>query len=365
MVWIAYAVMLCPLAAVADDSPAPAQSAGGEATYLLRYKFQPGETLRWNVVHRVKVNTTVSGTTQTAETTSTSVKVWKALPAKKEGTHSFEHSVERVEMRQKLTGREEIVYNSQTDAAPPLGFEDAAKNVGVPLAVITIDGQGAVIDRERKRSTPSDGDSQIVIPLPAEAVPVGHVWSFPYDVQVSLRSGESRQIKTRQRFTLESVDGGIASIRVETQVLTPVNDPEIEAQLIQRETRGTVRFDIAAGRIVEQRMDLDKSVLGFSGESSSLHYVMRFTEELLPATATASAPVAKPAGPVGPAAKASPPKAPAQAQAAPSNPPAQAKTAAQPSGAQAAKANPPAPQNPPAAQRSATGSKPSGNYRRR
>ena len=46
--------------AVAPDSQRP--------TYLLRYKFQPGETLRWNVLHRNRVRTTVSGTTQTAET---------------------------------------------------------------------------------------------------------------------------------------------------------------------------------------------------------------------------------------------------------------------------------------------------------
>lgn len=334
-VFIAGVCLLLALSVSTADEAPPADG----PTHLLRYQFQPGETLRWKVVHRVRVNTTVSGTTQTAETTSESVKLWKVLPAKKEGTYAFEHSVESVEMRQKLTGREEIVYNSRTDAAPPVGFEDAAKNVGVPLAVVTIDQQGNLLDRERKRGAASENDGQIVIPLPAEAVPVGHVWSFPYDVQVTLRSGEARQIKTRQRFTLEEVADGIAVIRVETQVLTPVQNPEIEAQLIQRETKGTVRFDIAAGRIIEQRMDLDKSVLGFSGESSSLHYVMRFTEELLPTTTTAAAPQATPAAP------------PAAAQAAPT-----AKAPAQ------AAAKPAAPAN-----RPTTGSRPNagGNYRRR
>lgn len=352
MVGIACVLLLFPLIALGDDAPASdAAPSANETKHLLRYKFQPGENLRWNVVHRVKVNTTVSGTAQTAETTSTSVKLWKVLPAKKEGTYRFEHSVERVEMRQKLTGREEIVYNSQTDVAPPIGFEDAAKNVGVPLAVITVDGQGTVLDRERKKSAPNDAESQIVIPLPAEAVPAGHVWSFPYDVQVNLRSGEARMIKTRQRFTLESVENGIASIRVETQVLTPVQDPEIEAQLIQRETKGTVRFDIAAGRIIEQRMDLDKSVLGFSGESSSLHYVMRFTEELAPSGATASAP----AGPVGPAPLPSAAKGSAPAKSKTAAKPAPQNTqAAKPSGPTAKVASPPT-----------TGNKPASKYRRR
>jgi hypothetical protein len=32
-------------------------------------------------------------------------------------------------------------------------------------------------------------------------------------------------------------------------------------------------------------MDVDKSVVGFRGEASSIHYLTRFTEELLPVPA--------------------------------------------------------------------------------
>ena len=44
--------------------------AGEPEKYTLRYKFHPGETIRWEVEHRSNVRTTVSGTTQTAETLS-------------------------------------------------------------------------------------------------------------------------------------------------------------------------------------------------------------------------------------------------------------------------------------------------------
>ena len=43
-----------------------------------------------------------------------------------------------------------------------------------------------------------------------------------------------------------------------------------------------------AGRILSQQMDLDKHLVGFRGETSSLHYVTRFTEELLAAEAPAA-----------------------------------------------------------------------------
>ena len=108
------------------------------------------------------------------------------------------------------------------------------------------------------------------------------VWSFPHDTSVRQKDGSTKQVKTRQDFTLIEVDNGIATIKVETIVLTPIRDPALEAQLIQHVTDGTVRFDIAAGRVVGQQTDIDKRVIGFQGEASSLHYVTRFTEELLP-----------------------------------------------------------------------------------
>ena len=57
-----------------------------------------------------------------------------------------------------------------------------------------------------------------------------------------------KEVKTQQKFTLLKVDDGIAQIEVETQILTPIHDPMIEAQLIQRASSGIVRFDIQRGR---------------------------------------------------------------------------------------------------------------------
>ncbi len=50
---------------------------------------------------------------------------------------------------------------------------------------------------------------------------------------------------------------------------------------MQREAAGRVRFDIDAGRILGQQMDIDKHVVGFRGDASSLHCLTRFTETLL------------------------------------------------------------------------------------
>jgi len=305
---------LCLVPASAEDAADQSASKSEATTYVLRYKFQPSEVMRWKAVHQALVRTTVSGTTQTAETRSESIKVWQVSDVDtKTGQATFVHSVDSVDMRQSVSGRQDVRYNSLNDAVAPAEFEEVAKAVGVPLSVIVLDSQGHIIKRHEERAQPNANPGEMTVPLPEESVAVGENWSFPHDANVRQKDGSIKPVKTRQEFTLTEVDKGIATIRVETIVLTPIRDPALEAQLIQHVTDGTVRFDIAAGRVVGQQTDIDKRVIGFQGEASSLHYVTRFTEELMPQPST-TAGRKKP----GPASTAAPGPRGAKAQPSPS-----------------------------------------------
>jgi hypothetical protein len=233
--------------------------------YTLRYRFHPGETVRWEVVHRKKVDTTVSGTSQTTETFSKSVKVWQVGQVEADGTATFEQSVEDVDMRHKMGDLDEVRYNSQTDQQPPLGYEHLAESLGVVFSVVTMNAQGEIVNRRWKPvKAAAQSEGQITIPFPQEPVPVGHTWSRPHMVEVKTNAGTVKKVKTRQKFTLENVKMGVATIAVATQ------------------SRGTVKFDIDAGRILSQQMDVDRQVVGHPNSASSFHYLTRFTERLLP-----------------------------------------------------------------------------------
>ncbi|HVX10970.1 MAG TPA: hypothetical protein VHC22_07315 [Pirellulales bacterium] len=271
----------------ADDKTPPA----GTKTYLLRYKFKPRETLRWEVEHRAKIRSTVQGTTQTAETSSSSIKIWKVESVDAEGNATLVYSVERVEMTQKYDGRQETRYNSETDTKAPPGYDKVAEAVGKPLAQLTLNPRGDVINREERYVQAAPMQENVTLPLPENAVAIGEEWTMPADITVTIPEGErktTRKIKARQLYRLESVDDGMATIRLETQVLTPLNDPQIESQIVQSKANGHVRFDIAAGRIVSQQSDVDEHVSGFQGPASSLHYITRFSEKLLPGSGRAA-----------------------------------------------------------------------------
>lgn len=265
-------------------------SAGEQEKYTLRYRFHPGETLHWNVEHRTMVRTAVSGADQTVETLSYSEKVWRVKEVKPDGAATFELLVDWVNMRQERTGSGEVRYDSRTDAKPPMGFEDVASSVGVPISVITMDARGKILKREQKQTKGvAVNEGPITIPLPDEPVAVGHAWTFPCDIDVPLESGGVKKIKALQEFKLEGVQTGVASIHVCTQIITPVTEPAIEAKVVEREAAGVVRFDIDTGRIIGQQIDTDKHVVGFRGQASSLHYVNRFSEQWIPETANSTA----------------------------------------------------------------------------
>jgi len=285
---LSLATLALPLLA-ADESEKPADA----AKHLLKYKFQTGETLRWKVLHRATVKSTIQGTSQTAQTRTESIKLWHIDEATPDGKIRFTHSVDQVKMVNQISGRAQVSWDSTSDSPPPRGFQDAARAVGVPLTVVEMDQHGKVLVRKEKYHQPgAASDLPITIPLPDEAVAVGHVWSEPHEVSVEFRDGKKRVVKTRRRFELLSVKTGVARIEVDYQLLTPLRDKKAEAQLVQRLSSGEIRFDIDAGRVLSQQLAIDKRVHDFSGPGSLMHHLMRLDQELLKAEEVADKPAA-------------------------------------------------------------------------
>jgi hypothetical protein len=247
--------------------------------YDLRYKFNKGEEVRWLTVHQGAWTTKIKGHEQKSLSTSKSTKVWKVTDVNAEGHITLVHTIDDVDMWRQVGDRAEERYNSKTDTTAPAGYEMVAATVGETITEAVIDAHGAVIQREDKFPKFNASVGDLVIPLPENPVAVGEEWFVPDEVKVPTQ-GAVKLIKLRKAFKLEKVATGVATISVTTQVLTPVNEPRVEAQLMQHVTKGVVKFDVEAGRVISRRLDWNETVLGFEGADSSMTYLARFTEEL-------------------------------------------------------------------------------------
>jgi hypothetical protein len=252
--------------------------------YELIYKLTPGEEIRTQVVHLVTVESKIKGFTQTAKTRSVSTRLWKIVGVDAKGNITLDNIVESVSMWQSHTddkGVKEVSYDSQKDVVPPAIYEPIAKTVGVTLATITIDPAGKIIDRRSNQPNFNPGIGELTMPLPGKKVKIGDTWFTPETITLRTEEGMIKRVDTRQLYKLEKIELGVATISVVTQVLTPISDPKLESQLVQRLQKGTIKFDIDAGRLIHKQMDLDESVLGFAGADSSMQYLARLTEEPL------------------------------------------------------------------------------------
>lgn len=270
-----YALFVALLALVA----APVTAADSDK-HLLQYKLKQGDVLRWEVDQRSSVKNTMDGTTQSAQTKTVSLKAWKVIDVMPNGEMEFLNLVERVRMENKLPDRAAMVFDSTSADEPPPGFEDAARAVGIPLSSIRMSPRGEIIDRDIKHHQPAaDPHEQVTFLLPEGPIAIGDSWVQPVDIQVKVGDGGTKQIKARREHTLKSVSAGVATISSRFQVLTPTT-PEIDGQLAHRLVKGEIRFDMDRGRVLTQRLDVDRTVLGFAGATSSMHLLTRLEEKL-------------------------------------------------------------------------------------
>lgn len=248
---------------------------------LLTYRYQDGEQLCYRVEHVSTVETRMKGVFQTSKSRSESVKVWKITEINSQDkTMQFEHRIQSVDMWNEVTGQKPVRYNSQTDEKPPAQYANVAESVGVPLALITINEHGQVLARKDHVPQMDIGMGGTSIPLPVGAVPVGHEWSSAVDLRVRDSQQRSLVIKTRQVYRLSNVSAGIATITVKTQVLTPLRDPAVRSQIVQRLSDGEIKFDVDAGRLLRRELNWRETVVGFSGQDSNMKYMARLIETL-------------------------------------------------------------------------------------
>ncbi len=260
----------------------PAAAGSASEAFLLRYRFEAGDLIASRVAHRALTETTMNGVTQSVETRTDSTKTWSVVAVDDDGQATLEQSVDDVTMTSRASDRGEVHWSSEDEAAPPPGYEGVRQSLGVPLVRMLVSPDGRILERRELRPCPATATGDlVVVPLPVEPVPEGHEWVVRDEVVVEVPNGPRKAVRTRLRYRLEKVENGLATIAVDTTVLTPVDDPRIEARLLERIWDGTIRFDIESGRITNRSTAIDRRVVGFGGPQSSVRYKASLEEHLL------------------------------------------------------------------------------------
>ncbi|TWT79417.1 hypothetical protein CA13_08170 [Planctomycetes bacterium CA13] len=270
---------------LADPADSPASKDASHSVlerFSLRYHLNPGEKLQYEVTHQAKTKTRIRGAEEISQVHTISQRHWDILPATPEGEMVFDHVVDSVEMTQQQGEAEEIRWDSMSGEDPPSVFTLVAEQMGKKLATVTINPMGNELTREdHGGSKASLGMGSLTLQLPENPIAIGESWNVPHEVKARLENGEVKVIKIQERYTLEKVQTGVATLSIRSEPLTPMNEDSVRAQVVQQMSNGEIRFDIDNGRLLSKQLDWDETVVGFQGANSLMEYRARMTERLV------------------------------------------------------------------------------------
>ena len=260
---------------------------GGEE-YLLRYNLEPGMVISSEVTHLAKTDTKVDSSEQNSHSRTVSQKTWEVTRVEN-GEMTFEYKIIEIDMSQRIGADMEIRYSSKSRDEPARQFQAAADSVGKVISTVTIDEQGMIVARSDETNPPNLGMGDITLPVPKKPIAVGATWEVPRELRIRREDSTVKTVRFRELFRLDKVSAGVATIAVRSEMLTPITEPQEEAQVLQQLSNGTIKFDVDAGRMISKELGWDKVVVGFSGAGSVMDYSARLEEQVIKAELKAGA----------------------------------------------------------------------------
>jgi len=293
-----------PTAAAADEKPSTPERPAAEK-YKLEHKFQPNQLVRYEVTNETEITTHIKGNAETTKNASRAKRHFKVIKVdENSGEADLELCIDWVSMVasfEKPGGikSEPFEYQSDDPEKQPRQFQDVQATVGKPSATIRFSPSGKPVkiikgnklpDSPAKTpaslnpATPAVHDTtaeSYLLPLPEQPVAIGGSWKDRFDVVLRDNDKNLNRIVIQQNYKLADVKDDRAVIEFQTVVLTPVQNPTILGQLIQREIAGKAIFDLKRGIVISRESGVDNTVVGPFGPQTSMKAKSQYQEKLI------------------------------------------------------------------------------------
>ncbi len=275
-------------ATAATDADTPAAAEESVQRYKLAYVFTTGQVVHLASEFQAQMSVRFKEAKQVDKNSSKLWKHYTVISVAPDGTGTLELQLDKAHQQVQFGDNPPEIFKSDDPKYHHRKFRDTLAKIGHPTAVIDYSPQGKLLQvvepsgdkKIAPRKRPPQDHQGFLIPLPAEPVAVGDTWKDPFQQEVGIKGGLKRAIDMVRVYELESVEGDLAKISFKTSILTPVNNEEILAQLSQRQTEGTITFDMQKGLIVAKLITVNESVVNAFGEGTSLHTATKLTESV-------------------------------------------------------------------------------------
>ncbi len=252
-----------PIAAVRPEPLKPPE-------YRLVYKFHVNEDVHMPLSTDSRMVVQKGPATVTTTNQSTVERHFHVESVDADGSAIVQLFIDSVKLTYSFNNGTPITYDTNKKDSPPRGFEKVPESVG-QHGKVRFSPQGKVMALADASLQPSiDPSESFLDPLPAKPVHVGDEWFDDIKVPVAISRSLNQKITLRRRYTLESVDGDVATIQLRTVEITPIQEPSIRAQLVQRAPEGKITFGLSRGEITSRDLNCNRTETGIMGEGSEI-----------------------------------------------------------------------------------------------
>jgi Family of unknown function (DUF6263) len=261
----------------------------------LRWKFKPGETLRFSVESNTSLELKGASGNRKSRRTQTLEITWKVIAVDASGGAEINHRADRLRMRAEEPPYMPFDFDSATSKEPQAGFEDLVKMLQAQVGAeftFKMKPNGEIIDirvpeptlKRFRDAAPAGGQAPEISEkalkdeliqnspptFPDDPVGPGKSWTakparvpLPFPFVLVLDRTYSYQGPDPKAPNL-------VVIGIETNAkLEPVGGTDAKAQLRKQDGKGSMTVDLQAGRMVstKQSTKLEMTISGPTGQS--------------------------------------------------------------------------------------------------
>lgn len=277
--------------ATANSTTAPT------TTVLLAFKFHAGQFLHYAGSSKVQYNTQLEENTFVSSQSNETGTHVRVVSVDEQGLALIEPVLDRTRMTAQMPDKKAVVFDSKNDDQSLPQFQAIRDSIGKSVARFQVSPAGKlvkaiIVDKTAPKALLDAAEKletrfPFLVVLPENPVSVGEKWREDYNVVV-VNEGLKQSVPMRRIYELTAIADGVARIKFRTLVLTPLNEPELEKQIIQQTPTGTIDFDVQRGLVRSYASTINRSTINAFGPRSLLQVTGESTEKLVTADADSS-----------------------------------------------------------------------------
>ena len=246
----------------------------------LKYRYSPGQVLKYDGKQSLAVESTVAGTTQKFTSETISLREWRVLGVDAKGNARLAMTIVRAKVDATAADGKKIAFDTESDPENnPL-----AAVIGKPLVEVTLSPNGQVLDLGESKSAAAGQFvahiRTLLYAMPTVAVAAGTGWQTDLQLPLPPPVGKGEQVRLRQTFRLEKVADSVATINLASELAEEIKGKARVAAIAQFLPSGTIELDLSRGVLRRVDLAIDQKVTDFAGPDSEMHVTGSYREEL-------------------------------------------------------------------------------------